>query len=144
MALDRLCTQRLGIFGGTFDPIHMGHLAVASEAMHALRLDRVIFVPARVSPLKQGGTCFTAEERLEMVRLAIAANARFSVSSIDLDRKGLSFTVDTLRLIREKGAGAVRVVLYYGPRLAAHFFALAWPSGDSIAGAAGCHQSPRQ
>lgn len=101
MALDGDAITRLGILGGTFDPIHIAHLVIAEEARVMCRLDRVIFVPARVSPLKlQEGTLFTAEERYEMVRLAIADHPSFEASRLDLDRQGPSFTVDTLRLLR--------------------------------------------
>jgi len=101
MALDAHPISRLGVLGGTFDPIHIAHLVIAEEARVLCRLDRVIFVPARVSPLKlQEGTLFTAEERYEMVRLAIADHPAFEASRLDLDRQGPSFTVDTLRLLR--------------------------------------------
>ncbi|NLX36435.1 MAG: nicotinate (nicotinamide) nucleotide adenylyltransferase [Chloroflexi bacterium] len=95
-------TIRLGVFGGTFDPIHIGHLIIAQEACERLSLDRVLFVPARVSPLKGDGTLFTAEQRTEMVRAAIAADPRFVVSTIDLERPAPSYTVDTLRLLQEE------------------------------------------
>ena len=101
MALDAGPISRLGILGGTFDPIHIAHLVIAEEARVMCRLDRVVFVPARVSPLKlQEGTLFTTEERFEMVRLAIADQPFFEVSRLDLDREGPSFTVETLRLLR--------------------------------------------
>lgn len=99
--------SRLGILGGTFDPIHIAHLVIAEEARVMCRLDRVLFVPARVSPLKlQEGTLFSAEERYEMARLATADHAAFEVSRIDLDREGPSFTFETLRLLREQWAPA--------------------------------------
>lgn len=103
--MDRLVpkdTERLGIFGGTFDPIHIGHLIVAEEARARLDLDHVLFVPARVSPLKPEGTFFSPAERLRMVKLAIEDNPHFSVSRIDLGREGPSYTVDTLRTIRQE------------------------------------------
>ena len=94
---------RIGIFGGTFDPIHIGHLAIANAALDELRLDRVYFVPARRSPLKQDGPVATADDRLAMLTAAIAGEPRFRVSSIELDRNGPSFTVDTLETLRGEG-----------------------------------------
>ena len=94
--------SRVGVFGGTFDPIHLGHLIVADEACSALGLQRLLFVPARVSPLKTiGGTLFSTDERLEMVRLAVAEDPRFEVSCIDAQRDGPSFTYQTLHLLRQ-------------------------------------------
>lgn len=91
---------RIGMLGGTFDPIHIGHLIIAEEARARLHLDRVVFIPARVSPLKREGTLFSSEERCDMVRLAIADNPGFSLSRIDVDREGPSFTVDTLQAFK--------------------------------------------
>jgi len=100
-------THRIGLYGGTFDPIHIGHLIIAEEARASLQLDRVVFIPARVSPLKRDGTLFSAEERCQMVALAIADNPAFCLSRTDVDREGPSFTVDTLRAMRaEYGPGA--------------------------------------
>ena len=93
-------THRIGLYGGTFDPIHIGHLIIAEEARASLHLDRVVFIPARVSPLKRDGTLFSAEERCQMVALAIADNPAFCLSRTDLDRESPSFTVDTLRAMR--------------------------------------------
>ena len=93
--------QRIGVLGGTFDPIHIAHLIIAEEARHRLALDRVLFVPARISPLKlDNGTLFTDEQRLEMVQCAIQDNLAFVASRVDLDREAPSYTVDTLRLLR--------------------------------------------
>jgi len=94
---------RIGVFGGTFDPVHVGHLAIANAALDELDLDRVYFVPARRSPLKQDGPVASAEDRLAMLSAAIAGEPRFRVSGIELDRKGPSFTVDTLETLRAEG-----------------------------------------
>jgi nicotinate-nucleotide adenylyltransferase len=94
---------RVGVFGGTFDPVHVGHLAIANAALDELSLDRVYLVPARRSPLKQEGPTASAEDRLAMLIAAIADEPRFRVSPIELDRKGPSFTVDTLEALRSKG-----------------------------------------
>ena len=94
---------RVGVFGGTFDPVHVGHLAIANAALDELGLDRVYFVPARRSPLKQHGPIATAEDRLAMLTAAIAGEPRFRVSPVELDRKGPSFTVDTLEALHGEG-----------------------------------------
>jgi nicotinate (nicotinamide) nucleotide adenylyltransferase len=92
---------RIGIMGGTFDPVHIGHLMIAEEARCLLHLDQVIFVPARISPLKQDdGTLFDDEQRYRMVCAAVESNAAFAVSRVDLDRPAPSYTIDTLRLLR--------------------------------------------
>jgi nicotinate-nucleotide adenylyltransferase len=96
----------LGVFGGTFDPIHIGHLAVAEEAAEALGLERVLFVPAARPPHKPGVEFASGEDRLAMVELAIAGNPRFAASRIELDRPGPSYTVDTLAVLAQEG-GAV-------------------------------------
>lgn len=88
--------MRLAVFGGSFDPPHVGHLLAAGDAADQLALDRVIFVPAATQPLKAGRATASAEHRLAMVRLLVEGDARFDVSDIEVHRAGLSFTVDTL------------------------------------------------
>ena len=89
----------LGVFGGTFDPIHVAHLALAEEAADSLGLERVLFVPAGSPPHKPGVAVTPGADRLAMLRLAIAGNERFEVSRIELDREGPSYTVDTLEAL---------------------------------------------
>lgn len=89
--------MNIGLFGGTFDPIHWGHLRSAEEVREALRLDRVLFIPASVPPLKRKAATTPAVDRLKMVRLAISGNPAFAVSDIELARPGKSFSIDTLR-----------------------------------------------
>jgi nicotinate-nucleotide adenylyltransferase len=96
----------LGIFGGTFDPIHVAHLAVAEEAAEALGLECVVFVPAGRPPHKPDVEITPAEHRLAMVELAIAGNERFSVDRLELDRAGPSYTVDTLEALRASRVAA--------------------------------------
>lgn len=96
----------LGVFGGTFDPIHVAHLAVAEEAAEALGLERVLFVPAGTPPHKPGLVITPAENRLAMVELAIAGNPRFAVDRLELDRPGPSYTIDTLEALRGTRAAA--------------------------------------
>lgn len=94
---------RIGVFGGTFDPVHVGHLAIALAALETLPLDRVVFVPARRSPLKSREPVAGPEQRLEMLRLATRGEPRFEVSRIELDREGPSYTADTLEALSGEG-----------------------------------------
>jgi nicotinate-nucleotide adenylyltransferase len=93
--------------GGTFDPIHLGHLAAADEAREVLGLERILFVPAGIPPHKTDQAVTPPEHRLAMVQAAIADNGAFEVSRIDIDRAGPSFTVDTVELVAdaERAAG---------------------------------------
>ena len=93
--------MRLGIFGGTFDPIHNGHLMVAQECRDRLSMDLVLFVPARLPPHKQARPLTAPYHRMAMVRLAIDSNPGFETSSIELGRPGPSYSVDTLRQLRQ-------------------------------------------
>lgn len=102
--------MKIGIFGGTFDPPHLGHFLAAVDAAESLALDRVIWVPAAQQPLK-GADASGAEHRLAMTRLAAEGDARFSVDALELDRGGLSFTVDSLRAFRERYSGAALFLL---------------------------------
>jgi nicotinate-nucleotide adenylyltransferase len=98
---------RIGVFGGTFDPPHVGHLLLASDAREALDLDRLIFVPAATQPFKaHTPPIASARDRLEMVRLAVADDANYTIDDTEIDRKGLSFTVDTLEQLSRKNPGA--------------------------------------
>jgi nicotinate-nucleotide adenylyltransferase len=89
----------LGVFGGTFDPIHLAHLAVAQEAAETLGLEQVAFIPAGRPPHKPGREITPAEHRLAMLELAITGNDRFTVDRLELDRAGPSYTVDTLEAL---------------------------------------------
>lgn len=92
------------MFGGTFDPPHLGHLIVAQDAWRELALDRVLFVPAAVPPHKRGRVTAPAALRLAMLEAATAEDARFAVDDLELRRAGPSYTVDTLRALRERDA----------------------------------------
>lgn len=89
----------LGVLGGTFDPIHVAHLALGQEAAESLGLERVLFVPAGSPPHKPGVPVTPGADRLAMVELAIAGNDRFAASRIELDREGPSYTLDTLQAL---------------------------------------------
>jgi nicotinate-nucleotide adenylyltransferase len=104
-------TARTGILGGTFDPIHYGHLAIAEEARLALGLDRVLFIPAAQQPLKHGAHIGTPEQRFEMTRLACASNPAFEVSRIEIDRPGPSFTLTTLEALQHDRLGELHFIL---------------------------------
>lgn len=93
---------RLGVLGGTFDPPHLGHLVVASEVAHLLALDEVVFVPTGEPWQKAGTTVSAAADRVAMTRLAVAADDRFSVSTVDVDRGGTTYTRDTLVDLRKE------------------------------------------
>ncbi len=92
--------HRLGVMGGSFDPVHMAHLISAEAACEELALDLVLFVPVSRQPLKEGKPASSAEQRLAMVERAIAGNPHFAISRADVDRSGPSYTVETLRQLR--------------------------------------------
>jgi nicotinate-nucleotide adenylyltransferase len=127
--------MRLGIFGGSFDPIHNGHLALARACQSQAALDEVWFLPTAVQPLKRGGPQASDAERVEMLELAIADEPSWKVCRLEIDRGGLSYTVDTLRQIRAElpdaalfflmGGDAVRDVPYW--KEPAEIFRMATP-----------------
>jgi len=94
--------ERLGVFGGTFDPVHVGHLIMAEEALVKLRLDRVLFVPAARPAHKRSRTIASAAHRVQMLRLATRGVPRFEVSTLEVERGGVSFTVDTLEHLTQQ------------------------------------------
>ena len=91
--------MKLGIFGGSFDPLHFGHLILADQALESAELDQVLFVPTAMSPLKPDGPIAKNRQRLEMLQLAVAGDTRFAISEQELERDGISYTVDTLESI---------------------------------------------
>lgn len=93
--------KRLGIYGGTFDPIHMGHLIVAEMARQDCSLDNVLFIPAESPPHKNDKYISDSSFRFEMTQLAVEDNPHFMVSDIELNRKGVSYTIDTLKALRK-------------------------------------------
>lgn len=102
---------RIGVFGGTFDPPHVGHLLVAVDALEALGLARLVLIPAATQPLKAGVTQTPAALRLAMVRALVADDPRFVVDPIEIERGGLSYTADTLAALRERWPAATLVLL---------------------------------
>lgn len=97
---------RVGVMGGTFDPVHTGHLVTADEARHACELDEVLFVPAGHPWQKADTEVAPAEDRYLMVVIATASNPAFTVSRIELDREGPTYTLDTLRALKAERPGA--------------------------------------
>lgn len=110
--------MRIGILGGTFDPVHFGHLLTAESCREQLRLDEVWFVPAASAPHKQSQTTSPAANRVEMLRLAIGGHEAFRVSEIELARGGVSYTVDTLEVIRNERPADELFLLLGGDSLA--------------------------
>lgn len=94
-----MTTKRIGIFGGTFNPIHVGHLRSAEEVGEAQALDRILFVPSGSPPHKAWHGVASATHRVEMVRRAIAGNRRFRLSTVETERRGHSYAVDTVRAL---------------------------------------------
>ena len=103
--------ERVGVLGGTFDPPHLGHLWLASLAADAMQLHRVLFMPAAQPPHKARGAVTRATDRLLMTRLAIAAEPRFEICPLELERPGPSFTVDSLRQLRDMEPDGTRLFL---------------------------------
>ena len=108
---------RIGLFGGTFDPPHLGHLILASEAQTQLELNRLLWILTPEPPHKQERLITSVEDRLAMVQLAIADNKSFELSRIELDRPGPHYTLDTINLIAEQNPGADIVPIIGGDSL---------------------------
>ncbi|RLC61804.1 MAG: nicotinic acid mononucleotide adenylyltransferase [Chloroflexota bacterium] len=122
--------RRIGVLGGTFDPIHIAHLAIAEEARTQLGLDKVVFVPAGLPPHKMDVHVSPAEHRLAMVELAIAGNPHFEVSRVDIDRFGPCYTVDTIALLREEWGPDVEIYFIMGSDSLADI--LTWHKPDRL------------
>ena len=95
--------MKIGLFGGTFDPVHWGHLRSAEEVREAFSLDRVVFIPAANPPHRQRNPATPAVHRAAMARLAIVKNPRFALSTVELTRPGKSYSIDTIRYFKERG-----------------------------------------
>ena len=103
--------KRIGLFGGTFNPIHLGHLRGAEEIREAFHLDEVIFIPSSIPPHKGTEKVIEATHRLEMVRLATSNNSHFSTSDLELLRSGKSYSIDTIRFFWERRQNALFFIL---------------------------------
>jgi len=104
----------IGVMGGTFDPVHLAHLIVAEEARTALSLSEVLFVPTNIQWRKAHSSYASSEDRLEMVKLATAPNPYFSVSTVDLERGGPSYSVDTIEDVRREYGSRVELFFIIG------------------------------
>lgn len=124
-------TYRLGIMGGTFDPIHIGHLACADQARETFNLDAVVFVPAGNPVFKKDKQVTPAAERMAMCRLAVESNPAFDASAIEIDRGGDTYTVDTLRQVRAHYPDNVE--LYFITGADAVFSIVKWRESSEIA-----------
>jgi nicotinate-nucleotide adenylyltransferase len=119
-----------GVFGGSFDPVHHGHLIAADRAAEALGLETVLFVPCARQPLKAGGSVATAKQRCEMLRIAVQGHPCYAIETMELDRPAPSYTVDTLRILRERWPDD-RLVLILGADAAATL--PKWRAADEVA-----------
>ena len=106
--------MRIGLFGGTFNPIHRGHLWAASDVIKRFNLDQVFLIPAALPPHKTPGLVAKADDRLEMINLAIADLSGLTVSDVELNRPGLSYTIDTIRHFKNTLAKDARIYLIMG------------------------------
>lgn len=122
--------MKLGIMGGTFDPIHNGHLIIAQEAGWQMGLSRVLFIPAGDPPHKQAQAITPAHCRLEMVRRATAHNPLFEVSTIEIERDGLSYTADTLAALQKIYGPKVELFFIIGADAAADL--LSWHEPERV------------
>lgn len=105
---------RVGVFGGSFNPIHLGHLLLAEDILELLRLDRIVFVPASMPPHKPVSGLAPARDRYRMTELAIRGNPRFAISDLELRRPGPSYTADTLEALRREAGPDVTLYLLIG------------------------------
>jgi len=105
--------RRLGIMGGSFDPVHLAHLLMAETVRDALSLDVVLFLPAGTQPLKQDIAATPVEHRLAMLKLAIEDNPYFGLSRVDVDRPGPSYTADSLAQLREEWGGPDETAIWF-------------------------------
>lgn len=121
---------RLGVMGGTFDPIHHGHLVAASEVAARFQLDEVVFVPTGVPWQKAGRKVASREDRYLMTVIATASNPRFSVSRVDIDRPGNTYTVDTLKELREERGDDVDLFFITGADALASI--LTWRGAEEL------------
>lgn len=122
--------MRIGILGGTFNPIHSGHLKIAEAVLERLNLDKILFVPANLPPHKNEKDIIDIQHRLEMVRLAIAGNPRFELSIIEIERKGVSYTIDTLRQM--EGIYGKEAELFFITGIDAFLDIKTWKEADTL------------
>jgi len=122
--------RRIGVMGGTFDPIHHGHLVAGSEVAHIFALDEVVFVPTGEPYQKEGRAVSSAEDRYLMTVIATASNPRFNVSRVDIDRVGPTYTIDTLRDLRDANGPDTDLYFITGADALANI--LTWHDVDTL------------
>lgn len=122
--------MRIAIFGGSFDPVHVGHLAVAEEVRGSLGYDRIVFVPANVPPHKEPSRKVPARDRIALLRRAVAGNESFALDTFEIDSGGISYTIDTIRHVIETHAPVGRPGLIIGDDLLEGF--VGWKEADQI------------
>ena len=122
--------RRIGVMGGTFDPIHHGHLVAGSEVAHIFALDEVVFVPTGEPYQKEGRAVSPAEDRYLMTVIATASNPRFNVSRVDIDRVGPTYTIDTLRDLRDASGPDTDLYFITGADALANI--LTWHDVDTL------------
>ena len=110
--------MRIGLYGGSFDPVHLGHLLVAQAALEEMRLDRIYFIPAAQSPFKPERKLTSDKMRLQMLRTALAGRTQCEVDPQELERGGVSYSIDTVREYRKRFAGAELFYLIGGDHVA--------------------------
>lgn len=125
--------MRLAIYGGSFNPVHCGHLMVAETALD-LGYDKILFVPTFIPPHKQLAGSVSPSSRLAMLEAAIAGNPKFEIEPCEIQRGGISYTIDTVKFLKEKYRGAIsgKIGLILGQEIAAEFGK--WKSPDEVAG----------
>ena len=134
--------MHVGIFGGTFNPIHLGHIRSAGEIRQTCALDHIYFVPAARPPHKDADELASSRHRLRMVELAVADEPAFSASAVELERAGPSYSVDTIRSLSGHAAGR-RAVFYPGARRLPRHSDLERLSHHPLAVSPDCHLAPR-
>ncbi len=106
--------MRLGLLGGSFNPVHNGHLAIARQTREALGLDQILFIPTSHPPHKPNGSLAPAQDRYEMVRLAIASDPSLAISDVEIRRPGKSYSIDTIRLLQQEYGAQTQLFFLIG------------------------------
>ena len=109
--------KRIGILGGTFNPVHIGHLTIAQMVHEQLKLDKVIFVPSNLPPHKSSKKVVSVKDRCHMLRLAIKGNAHFDISDFEVKKRGKSFSIDTVSYLRDRYPRGTKLFFIIGSDL---------------------------
>lgn len=114
LSINKTGNVKIGILGGTFDPVHNGHIYLAKKVCVKLRLDKIIFIPSYLPPHKKGVKVTSARHRFNMLKLAIQGNKKFKISDMEIKRKGRSYSVETLRRLRKRYGAAAELFFITG------------------------------